>query len=168
MESRQEAQRSLHLLVVSVVFSPSGSQLRSHFPEEPQHPSLGSGVPDPNAKRSHTFSAGNRAETRRNISPLIFSLWIRDGALQCFPGSRSGEYFFGVPSGKPLMVISISRRHCPGIQSSRPKWKKTLLTRNCFDPTAHGFLKQRVAADGESQRLKNNASTYQLLCFCEC
>lgn len=66
------------------------------------------------------------------------------------------------------MVISISRRHCPGIQSSRPKWKKKHLTRNCFDPTAHGFLKQRVAADGESQRLKNNASTYQLLCFCEC
>ena len=124
MESRQGAQRSLHLCLISPVFPPD-SQPRSYFPEEPRHPPLHGGIADPNTKRSHTFSAGNHAEPAGTFHHLSFHFELEMGLCSVFQAAGV-ENTFRVPSVKSLTVISINRRHCPGIQTSRPKWKNVV------------------------------------------
>lgn len=126
MESRLEAQHSLHLPLISVF--PPESQLCSHFPEEPKHPPSHSSIAYPHTKRSHTFSAGNNAEPAGTFRHLSFHFELEMGRCYVFQAAGVGNTF-RIPSGKSPTVISISRRNCPGSrtsQSSRPKWKNVV------------------------------------------
>lgn len=123
MESRLEAQHSLHLPLISVF--PLESQPCSYFPEEPKHPPFHSSISDPHTKRSHTFSAGNHAEPAGTFCHLSFHFELEMGLCYVFQAAGLGNTF-RILSGKSPTVISISRRNCPGIQSSRPKWKNAV------------------------------------------
>lgn len=90
-----------------------------------KNPLLHGSIADPNTKRSHTFSAGNHAEPAGTFHHLSFHFELEMGLCCVFQAAGVGNTF-GVLSGKPLTVISISRRHCPGIQSSRLKWKNAI------------------------------------------
>lgn len=138
MESRQETQCSLNLCLISTGFSAES---------QPHSYSI-----DGLTERTHTFWAGNRTEPARNILTLIFSLWIRDGAVRCFPGSWSGEYLRSCQE-KLWTIISISRSCFPGIQSSTHKWKNAASSEQLWSNCTWVFWKEFVA-DGMSRGWK--------------
>lgn len=116
MESRPEAQCSLHLYLISVVFPPESQPHTYPTGETPSVPAAASLIQTQRGPKH--FFAGNHAEPAGIFCHLSFHFQLAER----FPGSRSREYFKG-PIRKNS-IISSSRRHCPGIQSSRPKWKK--------------------------------------------
>lgn len=132
MESRQEAQCSLHLLVVSVVFPLQGPSFAAISLKNPN--TLRSGA----ASLIQTQRGATHSQLEITWKPagtfhhLSFHFELEMGLCSVFQAAGVENTFFGVPSGKPLMVISISRRHCPGIQSSRPEWKKTAVNSGLF------------------------------------
>lgn len=168
MESRQEAQRSLHLLVVSVVFPLQGPSFAAISLKNPN--TLRSGAASliqtqRGATHSQLEIARKPAGTFHHLS---FHFELEMGLCSVFQAAGVENTFSGSRQESLWWLLALAGDIAQVFRAPDPSGKKALLTRNCFDPTAHGFLKQRVAADGESQGLKNNASTYQLLCFCEC
>lgn len=135
MESRQEARCSLHLCQISTVFPPESQPLSysaEETPSVPQQHCWSKHKEDP-----HIFS-WKSCRTCRNISPLIFSLWIRDGAVQCFPGSWSREYFKG-PIRKKTLLLALAGDIAQVLKVPDPSGKM-LLALNSLDH-ALGFLK---------------------------
>lgn len=73
-------------------FFPSGVPVSQPFP---QRPSFGSSIPDPNAKRSPTFSAGNHAEPAGTFRHLSFHFELEMGLCSVFQAAEVRNTYRG-------------------------------------------------------------------------
>lgn len=128
-----------------------------------KHPLFRSSIADPNTKRTHTFLAGNHAEPAGTFRHLSFHFELEMGLCSVFQAAGAGNTL-RVPSGKNS-IISISRRHCPGTQSSRPKWKNVVSFEQFGSCAWFFFWKEWVITDGMSKGWKITEALNSLLFF---
>lgn len=97
MESRQEAQHSLQLCLISASFPPE-SPNSLLFPQKNPNTLLSTAAAslDPNTKWSRTFSAGNHAEPAGTFRHLSFHFELEMGPCSVFQAAGAGEYFQGL------------------------------------------------------------------------